>query len=75
MMFQEITDILIKKDIDEFSRRIATAQKKLDELPATAETWIGRKKLNAKRRFLEGEIVYVGNLISMAREALEVCDG
>ena len=71
MMFHEISDLLIHRDIDEFNRRITTAQAKLAELPATAATWLERKKLKARRRFLQDEIVHIQHQVDIATEALE----
>ena len=71
-MFQEITDMLIKQDINDLYKRIATAQKKLQELPTTAPTWVAQKKLKAKHLYLKDEIVHVQHMIDIAVDALEV---
>jgi hypothetical protein len=71
-MFQEIDDLFIRHDITDLRKRIATARKKLEELPATAPTWMARKKLKAKRLYLKDEIVHVRHLIDIAESALEV---
>ncbi len=69
-MFQEIDDMLIKFDISDLNTRIAKARTTLDGLPASAPTWLGRKKLAAKRSWLRGEIVHVRSLIAIAADAL-----
>jgi len=71
MALEKITDELIRQDIANFNKRIAAAQAKLSELPLTAPSWKLRKKLGAKRRDLEAEIVHVNHLIDIATKALE----
>jgi hypothetical protein len=74
MMFQEIDDMFIKQDIADLNERIATARRKLEELPATAPTWPSRKKLNAKRQWLRSEITHLRHLIEIAESSLETED-
>ena len=69
MIMQEIDDFMIRQDIEAFNQRIEAAKLKLLKLPATAEGWVARKKLDAKRLYLEDELIHLRKLIIMAEEA------
>ena len=67
----ELTDEMILNDIAGFEDRIAAARVKLAGLQESSPSgWKERKRLKAKRRELEGEVVHIDNLISIARSAL-----
>ncbi len=71
MVPHEFDDMFIKRDIEKYNQRIATAKEKVSELPATAPTWFARKKLTVKRRYYQDEIRHIEHLIEIASDALE----
>jgi chromosome segregation ATPase len=64
----------IKTDIRAFAQRLAEAQHKLSELPATASNYKERRKIKTLRHKLRAEIEHVKRLISCAEEAVAVLD-
>lgn len=69
----ELTEDMIRSEIQAFQDRIQAAWETFEKLPVTASTWQGRKKLKAQRRWLEGEVEHVQTLIRYAQEALREC--
>lgn len=62
----EITNEIIREDIEEFQEQIRGLKDKLDALPGAAATYNDRKKLKAKRLGIEADIRHIKGLIRLA---------
>ena len=66
----DITIADIEKDIENFKKRIATEQAKLELLPVGFLSYPQHKRREKKRQDLQAEIKHVQELIAIAQEAL-----
>jgi len=66
----DITIADIEKDIENFKKRIATEQAKLELLPVGFLSYPQHKRREKKRQDLQAEIKHVQGLIAIAQEAL-----
>jgi hypothetical protein len=65
-----LTNDMILEDIKNYEKRIRDAKAKLSDMPETAGTWKGQKKVNHKKKILQDEIKHIKRLVLIAEEAL-----
>ena len=67
----EITDEVIRQDIEGFKVRITETRAKLDALPARTNSQVEYKKVAKQRRDLEADINHLHNLLRYAWAGLD----
>jgi hypothetical protein len=74
-MALNLTQDIILEEIEEYRKRIRTAQQKLSALFQNAHGPQERRRIKFKRRVLEREVEHVKGLIRIAKEALSSVPG